>query len=230
MEEAIECFLRQNALGISELVVVNDFDQQTLIFDHPRVTIVNLPKRCQTIGEKRNIASNLSKGKYLMPWDDDDIHLPDRISRLYDFASCGNHRHVTQGAYYSLKTNGHYEINYHSHAGMHLLEKDLWEEVGEYTEMNSEEDQDLNKKLRSIVKPVKCSILPPEFIYRWSTTKRPHLSGFGKDSDGKISGTVKIQKIAEQNVKSGSEPKGIVHLKPYWSKDWVQDLRKKGHT
>ncbi len=52
LEEAIESFLQQDYSGHKELIVLNDYAEQTLIFDHPEVRVINLPRRCRTVGEK----------------------------------------------------------------------------------------------------------------------------------------------------------------------------------
>ena len=45
LEEAIESFLRQDYEGPKELIVLNDFTQQTLHFEHPEVKIINAEQR-----------------------------------------------------------------------------------------------------------------------------------------------------------------------------------------
>ena len=37
LEEAIHSFLKQDYLGPKEMIVLNDCDQQVLLFDHPEV-------------------------------------------------------------------------------------------------------------------------------------------------------------------------------------------------
>ena len=37
LENSIQCFLEQDYQGPKELVILNDFDQQELIFNHPEV-------------------------------------------------------------------------------------------------------------------------------------------------------------------------------------------------
>ena len=44
VEEALYSFLNQEYEGESELVIVNDYPLQKLIFDHPKVRIINLDK------------------------------------------------------------------------------------------------------------------------------------------------------------------------------------------
>ncbi len=84
LEEAIYSFLQQDYSGPKELVILNDYDQQILEFDHPEVRVINLPKRLHTVGEKRNMAVALAAHDLLFVWDDDDIYLPHRLSFLLE--------------------------------------------------------------------------------------------------------------------------------------------------
>ncbi|MEZ4657924.1 MAG: glycosyltransferase family A protein [Caldilineaceae bacterium] len=80
LEEALESFLRQDYPGRKELIVLNDEDQQTLLFDHPEVRIINLPARCHSLGEKFKAAVALASHDLIFVWRDDDIYLPHRLS------------------------------------------------------------------------------------------------------------------------------------------------------
>lgn len=80
LEESIESFLRQDWVGPKELIIVNDHPEQQLKFDHPEVTVFNIPRRLRTLGEKRNLSVSLTKWDNILVWDDDDIYLPWRIT------------------------------------------------------------------------------------------------------------------------------------------------------
>src|SRR5437763_15411277 len=60
LEEAIHSFLRQDYAGPKEMIVLNDYADQILEFDHPEVQVSNLPKRFRTLGEKMNAAIALA--------------------------------------------------------------------------------------------------------------------------------------------------------------------------
>ena len=84
LEETIESFLRQDFTGTKELLILNDYDEQELVFDHPEVRIINTKERYKTLGEKYNAMFEMAKGKYLTPFEDDDIFLPHRITHSYN--------------------------------------------------------------------------------------------------------------------------------------------------
>lgn len=80
VEQVLGCFLQQDFTD-AELVILNDEPQQELVFDHPRVRIINLPKREVSLHQKRCTAISECRGEYLMTIDDDDLISPDRLSR-----------------------------------------------------------------------------------------------------------------------------------------------------
>src|SRR4051812_44842704 len=80
LEEAVYCFLLQDYPGPKELIVLNDYAGQTLVFDHPEVRVINVSRRFRTVGEKMNAAVALASHDLLFVWDDDDIYLPHRLS------------------------------------------------------------------------------------------------------------------------------------------------------
>ena len=50
LEEALQSFIQQSYPD-KELIIVNDCPEQELVFQHPDVVVVNLPRRCRTLGE-----------------------------------------------------------------------------------------------------------------------------------------------------------------------------------
>jgi glycosyltransferase involved in cell wall biosynthesis len=79
--EAIWHFLGQDYPN-KELIILNDNKDITYECDIPNVVVVNKSEIYPSLGLKRNAASELATGHFLVPWDDDDIHLPHRISSL----------------------------------------------------------------------------------------------------------------------------------------------------
>jgi hypothetical protein len=57
LEESLYSFLNQNYEGDSELVIVNDYPLQNIIFDHPKVRIYNINHTFETIGDKENFSA-----------------------------------------------------------------------------------------------------------------------------------------------------------------------------
>ncbi len=82
--EAVEMFLRQNYRN-KQLIIVDDLNDPSfpngLSYSNVRHSLAS-PKL--TIGEKRNIAIQLSDGEIICHWDSDDIYSSDRISHQVD--------------------------------------------------------------------------------------------------------------------------------------------------
>lgn len=61
------------------LVIINDDKNVTLHCDYSNVTVINCNKK-MTVAEKRNIGVSVGNYDLILPLDDDDIFLPNRIS------------------------------------------------------------------------------------------------------------------------------------------------------
>lgn len=80
-ERAIHCYERQTYPN-TELIVVDDSgkDLSRLLSSVPNVLYVQLsPTSSYVLGELRNIALEVARGKYLAQWDDDDWYHPERL-------------------------------------------------------------------------------------------------------------------------------------------------------
>lgn len=79
VSESVSCFLKQDYKN-KELIILNDGPGEICADDLPGVRIVNVPKRFQTLGEKRNTAIEMAQGEIIAIWDDDGISFPWRLS------------------------------------------------------------------------------------------------------------------------------------------------------
>jgi glycosyltransferase involved in cell wall biosynthesis len=215
LEEAIESFLRQDYVGESELIVCNDFQKQTLAFDHPRVKVVNLDERAQNLGAKRNATADLATGDYFLTWGDDDVHLPSRITRMVDFVTKEVVEFALEGHHFCLYA-GQMKSDPRATAGAHIISRKLYYELGRIPELSCGEDVAFNERLKERFGAWKHCSAPPQFIYRF-TSGRPHISAFGpKETDP----YGRMLVLAEECVQSGKEPSGLVELNPQWRQDW----------
>jgi glycosyltransferase involved in cell wall biosynthesis len=78
--QAIKYLLRQNYPN-KELIILDDGTDQIcdLVPDLPEIKYTALPSKL-TVGEKRNLAVEASRGEIILHWDDDDWMHPCRIS------------------------------------------------------------------------------------------------------------------------------------------------------
>jgi len=74
----VASFLMQTHTN-SDLVIINDDPNVRVIFDHERVTVINMSKK-HMLDVKRNIGAIMGLNyDLIMPLDDDDIFLPEQI-------------------------------------------------------------------------------------------------------------------------------------------------------
>ncbi len=224
LEEAVHSFLIQDYPGPKELLILNDFPLQTIVFDHPEVTVVNAPVRFVTLGEKRNAAAALCRHDLLAVWDDDDVYLPHRLSfslSRYDprrrFFKPTRAFVLNNGVLSGPRTN-----RFHSSS---LWHRSLFDEVGGYAPIGSGEDADLEDRFKQVIGDgmyYGC-IQPHEiyYLYRWFGTQSYHLSQFGRDGAGP-SGNDKVMEYVLRQMERGAIRPGEIVLDPQWTVDYSQ--------
>ncbi|MBN8626216.1 MAG: glycosyltransferase family 2 protein [Planctomycetes bacterium] len=223
LEEAIESFRRQDYAGPKELIVLNDFDRQTLLCDVPGVHVVNVSKRFRTVGEKRNACAALATHDLLFVWDDDDIYLPHRLSfsvRMFN-PEKGFFKPSKALTLNSGQIGGPNANLYHSGS---CFSRSLFDKARGYAHMGSGQDFELETVFERLIGRGKNfnAIKPEEiyYIYRWSGTGSYHLSGFGKDKTGEIAGNAKVAGYVQKQIEGGTLPVGTVSLAPHWKLDY----------
>ena len=142
LEESIESFLKQDyPADKCELIIVNDYPLQTLIFDHPQVKVVNLVKTFETIGEKENYATELCQGDIICQWDDDDIALPNHLNNVAKYMTDDvNIIHWNPGVFFN--GDNITDITWIGNSGI-VYTKKIWEEL-------VEEFKPLTNKIKTI--------------------------------------------------------------------------------
>ena len=101
LEEALYSFLNLEN-NDSELVIVNDYPLQELIYDHPQVKIYNLKETFPTIGDKENFAVSKCSGELIALQDDDDIALPNHLDNIKKYWVDGsNLMHWNRAIFYN---------------------------------------------------------------------------------------------------------------------------------
>jgi len=218
LEEAIESFLRQDYCGPKELLVLNDLPEQTLHCDEPEVRVINMPKRCENLGQKRNQAARHSQGELIMTWSDDDIHLSNRISSNVKQWQKGHY--VTEGSHIFLcKTQK--ELKKSRLCGPFLMERNEFWKLGGIPDAFTGEDLQFLQKASQTLRVVESK--ETSYIYRWGVTERFHASWF----NARQSAWSDIQQRVDETLQKGQEPKGNILLKPRWRQDYeklAQDL------
>lgn len=224
LEEAVCSFLNQDYPGPKELLILNDFTQQTIVFDHPQVTVVNAAERFRTVGEKRNAAIALCRHDLLAVWDDDDIYLPHRLS--FSLSRYDQKRRFFKPTRAFVLNDGVIagpsEKLFHSGGMWH---RSLFDEVGGYAQMGSGEDADIEARFKKVIgRGMNYGLIQPceiYYLYRWSGTESFHLSAFGRDGSGQP-GNDKVMEYVLGQLGRGIVRPGEIALQPQWSVDYSQ--------
>jgi len=212
IENSIACFLEQDWPGPKELVILNDFEEQQLIFKHPQVRIINLPERVKPLGKKFNLNVNLCQYDIIATWEDDDVFLKNRLS--FSFNNMRNGLFHTHSAFHELENGEIIQIENIFHS-THMMHRRLFNEVGGYNEVDDTcaIDVELMDKLKAKHGDYTQTI-PAEdifYIYVWAGAQSYHGSGWGP-ANQQISDSA--AKIVQQQISRGQVQTGRVELNP----------------
>jgi len=226
LEESLYSFIHQTYEGKKELIIVNDYPEQKLVFDHPEVKIYNLDKTFDTIGDKENFAVSKCSGELIAVWDDDDVALSNHLTNIAKFFIEGsNLLHWQNGVFYNEPNIT--AITSLGNSGI-VYTKKIWEEIGGHPIENAGYDATFvdriyrKTKNRGIVKA-----FPPNeevsWFYMWGG-RGYHMSGMGTDTSERKNVVIRNQEYIENQRKKGYIPTGDIDLKPKWNKNYKQML------
>jgi glycosyltransferase involved in cell wall biosynthesis len=225
LEESVESFLKQDyPKDRCELIIVNDYPLQTLIFEHPQIKIVNLPKTFDTIGEKENYATELCQGDIICQWDDDDVALPNHLQNVAKYMTEEvNILHWETGVLCHI--TGIENVGWIGNSGI-VFRKAAWKAIGGHPLENAGYDMTFIETLhkyggRLFAKPPKEEA---SWFYMWGG-RGYHMSGQGTDHPGKLNAIQRHSAHIERERTMGRIPTGDVHLIPYWEKDYLELLK-----
>ena len=226
LEESLQSFLNQDYDGEKELVIVNDYPKQKLIFDHPDVKIFNLDFTFPTIGDKENFAVSKCKGDTIVVWDDDDLALPNHLKNIDKFFIEGTAlMHWQNGVFCNmpkielLQSLGNSGIVY---------SREAWEAVGRHPLENAGYDMTFVIKLSKMFPKKIVKAYPPDnevsWFYVWAG-RGYHMSGGGVDDDTKPNVIVRHMEHIESLRLESKIPTGDIYLNPNWKYDYCQLLK-----
>ncbi len=220
LEEAIKSFLRQDYPGEKELIILNDYDGQTLQFDHPEVRVINVPKRFHSVGEKYKAAAALAVHDLIVVWHDDDIYLPHRLSyTVAHFDPTKTFFKADKAWSWNTGTlSGPDGKLFH---GGSCYRRELFSEMQGYPHIGNRYDMEFEQLCRAAAPTaiqVK-SIKPTDiyYLYRWQGTGSYHFSVIGTDGQEEQQVTAFVAGQAAR----GELPLGPVQLQPHWNSDYA---------
>jgi hypothetical protein len=194
--EALASFFLQD-YPHKKLVVINCQPKQKLISRAKAVEVLNFDEVPPSMGEAYNEAIRRYPADIYLPWDDDDICLPWRISLSVEvITSLGidywipRKHHVLYIAYHDepgLEVNRRIEIvnryKDHGHCVCHnasAFTHRAWEVTGGYPPTSGEQDYRFDEKLISNPQVRHSSYWPGGakiyYVYRWTANRYANLS------------------------------------------------------
>ena len=226
LEESIYSFLQQDyPADKCELVIVNDYPKQKLIFDHPQVRIINLDKTFDTIGAKENFATEQCKGEIICQWDDDDLALSNHLRNVDKFFIPGSdllHWHVA--VYMDVP---HVKaICGVGNSGI-VFSKKIWREIGGHPLENAGYDMTFVVKIKTVSPNIIFAEPPREeasWIYCWGG-RGYHMSGMGTDDGTRPDVLQRHSSYIEAERLKGNIPIGDIYLKPHWNYNYEQKVK-----
>lgn len=224
LEESLYSFINQDYPGKKELIIVNDYPLQELVFDHPDVKIYNLKETFSTIGEKENFAISKCSGEIIAVWDDDDIALPNHLKNIAKyFKEDTDLIHWHRGVFFNNKQIT--SITGLGNSGI-VYSKRIWEKLGGHPLENAGYDMTFVMSIRHNSQNVVFAAPPDDevsWFYMWGG-RSYHMSGQGTDNDKRPNVIVRHSEHIESLRKNGKIPTGRVELKPNWKVDYKQQL------
>ena len=225
LEESLHSFLKQDyPPDKCEIVIINDYPLQKLMFKHPQVRIINNNYTFDTIGSKENFATEQCYGDVICQWDDDDLAMPNHLLNVNKYFNNDSdllhwHKAIFMN---SGKISGIIGVG---NSGI-VYSKKAWKLVGGYPLENAGYDMtyviNIKTKSRNIV-----FAEPPEnevsWVYYWGG-RGYHMSGLGTDTPERPNVIQRHSEYIESERKRGNIPIGDVVLNPHWNDDYMKLL------
>jgi glycosyltransferase involved in cell wall biosynthesis len=226
LEEAIHSFLEQDYPGGKELIVLNDYDRQTLVYDHPEVQIVNLPRRFHSVAEKHKAAVGLAAHDLIFVWPDDDISLPHRLSftvahfeRPAAFFKADKAWLWNEGELSGPEPEA-------PHGGS-CWRRELFVRIHGYPHVGnrygSEAEALCAAEGNGAVHLHSIAAADAYYIRRWKGTGSYHFSAMAADGDEHL----EVAAYVERQAARGEIPLGRIRLRPRWRTDYGALVRER---
>ena len=223
LEEAVECFRRQQLSEPAEMVIFNSFLPQKLKCGTPGVKVVNWHVRPNTVGEARNLAIEHASGEWLVTLDDDDLMRPHYLAGCLEAVRRNQYQWAHPGKI--IWSQDRRLTNVAGIATNQLIfSREIWRRVKGYPAKNSGEDKEFVARLRE-AGPGGYVEMKPGYIYGWGGHSGLvcHLSGSGEDKPGRSNSLVRAKSHAMGLISRRTQRPGEIVLHPRWRKDYEQD-------
>lgn len=169
--------MEQDYQGAKELIILNDNPSQKLTCNFQGVRVVNLPERISSLGKKYNELVKLAYGTIILPWEDDDISLPHRISQAVERLN-GFDWFNPRGSWFQDRSGLHHKHTHGYLVNASAITKEALQRVP-FDEISGNQDAIWHGKASALLSSSPHTLNHPRewsYVYRWGM--RAHLSGF----------------------------------------------------
>lgn len=246
LEEAIYSFITQDYPGQKELLIINDYEKQELIFDHPEVKIFNYKKRFNSLSEKFHHCIELCSNEYIAPWAADDICFPWRLRISIDRMNVAmplphmknhdknHHFYAPNGwitCWYNEQGNINWEFKRAYDHGAVLYSRKIWDLVkDDFIGLNyhSAIGPEIENKFRILGYWTFDRDIPVDevfYVYRrfpykesWYNLGKLYWKFISHNQDS--TGLAKAQELLARDAQ-----KGTIELNPHWNMDYTDLLK-----
>lgn len=210
LEEAIFSVINQTYKDW-ELIIVNDCEEQELIYDHPQIKIFNVKEKFKTIGAKRNFALKQCTKDYIVSLDDDDLFLSRYLDILHKTVDKYDALASQRSWFYDNDKN--IRLSDRSMSSIFIFNREKYKNV-KYPEKNFDE---VGSFFMNIMKSSGNGLLkelnPSEIGYVYRRKVDSQYSMFNMNvMDFNIQDSI-LQKIPVNQI-------GKIQLNPHWNKDY----------
>jgi hypothetical protein len=219
LNEAVESFLRLKLPdGItSEMIIVNDCEEQSLHCNIGNVIVKNI-KWMEVLAEKVNLAVGMSRGKWLMFFDDDDIHLAHKLIDSFRYIENNPGKYAVKHTHAWIWEYGKItSIEPNLFIGSAMISRDYWDYLGG-TRSCEWWDKDIWDKAMANGCGLEITPTPDEifFVYRWGGIGF-HYSGLG----GTLKTFKELGNTYRERVKNHPEYRaGDIEIIPGYKQDY----------
>lgn len=177
LANAVACYEAQTYAN-RELLILDDAGQIAECCGD-KWSLQSIPNRFPTLMQKFNALISSAKSEIIVPWEDDDIYLPDHLQIIVNAITEHDAEFITPARVFSNyggkwrdeKADGRFH-------GSWAYAKNLWNFVGRYLDVGLIFDQDLRARMMKEVAEVKTT--KNTYVYRWGNPTY-HGSSHGMD-------------------------------------------------
>ena len=220
LEEAIESFLRQDFLGESEMLIINDSQEVEYVFEHPKIQIINLKERFPSVGLKLRFGFSQCKYDYIYRLDDDDLLAPWALSHTWeDIIKYPDFEIYRSDGHYYFENNKFNGISSNVNNG-NVYSKKYLSRI-EIPDSSFGEDYAITFNFNA--KTYVSAHEKKTMLYRWGMGTY-HISGMGELSNNAINEWADriVETVAKE--KDSSYEKGVIVLSPHFKQEYYQQI------